>query len=132
MKEWKTKNIAPEIESMRSTSTIPKRLLAASVVFASLPGPTRKRVPSAYRYQLTYRNPEPNRPGCVLLWDVHGGRQPYQIALEREPAGTLRWHCTCADAVYRGEDAPHTCKHVRGLQALGRRPLTDLDVLLAS
>jgi hypothetical protein len=110
---------------MRPTATIPKRLLASTTVFASLPGPTRKRAPSAYRYQLMYRNPEPNHPGCVLLWDVHGGREAYQIALERESGGTLRWHCTCADAVYRGEDTPHTCKHVRGLQRLGRQPIGD-------
>lgn len=110
---------------MRPTSPILNRLLASPIVFASLPGPTRKRAPSAYRYQLTYRNPEPNRPGCVLLWDVHGGREAYQIALEREPGGTLRWHCTCADSVYRGEDAPHTCKHVRGLQMLGRQLIGD-------
>ncbi len=107
---------------MRPTSSVSKHPLAAAVVCASLPGPTRKRTPSVYRYHLTYRNPEPRDPGCVLLWDVHGGRQPYQIALEREPAGTLRWHCTCADAVYRGEDAPHTCKHIRGLHARLRYP----------
>jgi hypothetical protein len=117
--------IAFEIEAMRPTSSVPNRLLAAAVVFASLPGPTRKRAPSAYCYRLTYRNPNPTEPGCVLLWDVDGGRQSYQIALERESAGTLRWHCTCADAVYRGEDAPHLCKHVRGLQALGRQPITN-------
>jgi hypothetical protein len=90
-------------------------------LFASLPGPTRKRTPSAYCYRLAYRNPEPAVPGCALLWEVFGGRSTYQIALEREPTGGLRWHCTCADAVYRGESGPHTCKHVRGLQALGRQ-----------
>ncbi len=108
---------------MRPLSSLPKRLLAAAEVFASLPGPTRKRALSPYCYRLTYRNPDPGGRGCVLLWDVYGGRDTYQIALEREPAGGLRWHCTCADAVYRGEDAPHVCKHVRGLQALGRQPL---------
>lgn len=92
-----------------------------TMVFTALPGPSRKREPSAYCYRLTYRNPQPHHPGCVLVWDVHGGREPYQIALEREAAGKLRWHCTCADAVYRGENSPHTCKHVRGLQALGRQ-----------
>ena len=112
-----------EIEAMRPTSSVPKQLLATGVVFASLPGPTRKREASSYCYRLTYRNPQPREPGCVLLWDVYGGRQEYQIALERETTGKLRWHCTCADAVYRGEDAPHTCKHVRGLQALGRQSL---------
>jgi hypothetical protein len=100
---------------------VPPRLLASGVVYASLPGPTRKRTRSAYSYHLTYRNPEPFTAGCALLWDVFGGRQPYQIALEREHGGGLRWHCTCADAVFRGEDRPHVCKHVRGLQALGRR-----------
>ena len=36
--------------------------------------------------------------------------------LERKPDGSHRWHCSCADAVYRGEDDPrHQCKHVRGL-----------------
>ncbi len=94
-----------------------------SVMFTSLPGPTRQRTPHAYRYQLTYRNSQPHEPGCVLLWDVYGGREEYQIALERQTSGKLLWHCTCPDAVYRGEDAPHTCKHVRGLQALGRQPL---------
>ena len=91
-----------------------------TLLLASLPGPTRRRTPSAYLYRLTYRSPGPAEPGCALLWEVVGGRLEYQIALEREPSGALRWHCTCADAVYRGEDAPHVCKHVRGLRALGR------------
>ncbi len=94
--------------------------LAPSVLYASLPGPTRARIPSPYCFRLTYRNPDPVGPGCALLWEVHGGREVYQIALERAPAGGLHWHCTCADAVFRGEDAPHTCKHIRGLQMLGR------------
>jgi hypothetical protein len=88
--------------------------------YAWLPGPTRKRTRSRYRYRLTYRSPQPDEPGCALLWEVAGGRLPYQIALERGRRGELRWHCTCADAVYRGENAPHVCKHVRALQALGR------------
>jgi hypothetical protein len=97
-----------------------QRFLAPAVLHACLPGPTRRRLPSPYCFRLTYRNPDPVGTGCALLWEVHGGREVYQIALEREPAGALRWHCTCADAVYRGEDAPHVCKHVRGLQTLGR------------
>jgi hypothetical protein len=88
---------------------------------ALLPGPTRKRTRSRYTFRLHYRNPRPGTPGCALLWEVVGGREPYQIALERDESGDLRWHCTCADAVYRGEDAPHLCKHVRGLQQLGRQ-----------
>jgi hypothetical protein len=96
-------------------------LPAPAELFTSLPGPSRKRTPSPYCYRLTYRNPEPEAVGCALLWDVFGGRLPYQVALERQPGGSLRWHCTCADAVYRGEYRPHVCKHVRGLQAQGRR-----------
>src|SRR5579872_7400281 len=98
---------------------------AESDVELVLPGPTRKRMPSPYRYRLTYRNPHPGEPGCALLWEIAGGRLPYQIALERGRRGDLRWHCTCADAVYRGENEPHVCKHVRGLRELGRRPTAE-------
>ena len=109
--------IADESETM---TTIPL-FHTKSLVIAALPGPTRKRTPSPYCYRLTYRNPEPAVPGCALLLDVLGGRMRYQIALERETDGQLRWHCTCADAIYRGETEPnHVCKHVRGLQHLGR------------
>ncbi|MHB1422248.1 MAG: hypothetical protein ACYC3I_03425 [Gemmataceae bacterium] len=104
---------------MQSSSSVLNHPPTNGVVFASLPGPTRKRQPSPYCYRLTYRNPQSREPGCVLLWAVYGGRQEYQIALERETTGKLCWHCTCADAVYRGEDAPHVCKHVRGLQGQG-------------
>jgi hypothetical protein len=92
--------------------------LAPRVIFATLPGPTRKREASPYCYRLTYRNPQPEEAGCVLLWEVLGGRDIYQIALEREESGNLRWHCTCADATYRGE-GEHLCKHVQGLISLG-------------
>src|SRR5262245_11619448 len=92
-----------------------------NLLFTSLPGPTRKRTSSPYCYLLTYRNPDPRAVGCSLLWDVHGGRLTYQIALEREESGRLTWHCTCADAVYRGELVEnHCCKHVRGLTTQGR------------
>jgi hypothetical protein len=88
---------------------------------ATLPGPTRRRMAVPYSFRLTYRNPDPARPGCALLWEVDGGRLSYQVALEREEDGGLRWHCTCADAVFRGEDSPHhRCKHVRGLLRMGR------------
>ena len=93
-----------------------------AMLVTSLPGPSRKRTPSPYRYLLTYRSPEPGAPGCALLWDVHGGRLTYQVALERESSGGLRWHCTCADAVYRGDSSRHACKHVRGLQSIDRQP----------
>ena len=93
-----------------------------NVLYADLPGPTRKRTRSPYCFRLTYRNGNPREPGCALVWEVQGGRLTYQIAVERETNGSLRWHCTCADAVYRGEDFPdYQCKHVRALQTQGRR-----------
>jgi hypothetical protein len=91
-----------------------------SPMFTLLPGPSRKRVQSSYCYHLTYRNPESAATGCVLIWEVAGGRLPYQIALERDDAGNLRLHCTCADAVFRAEGEGRFCKHVRGLLDFGR------------
>jgi hypothetical protein len=86
------------------------------VLTMALPGPDRKRTLSLYCYRVTYRSPDPGEPGCVMTGEVTGGRQAYQVALERTGGDGLLWHCSCADAVYRGEDDPkHVCKHVRGL-----------------
>lgn len=82
---------------------------------AVLPGPDRKQTLSEYLFRVTYRNPAADEPGCVMVWEVCGGRLPYQIAVERTDRGGLKWHCSCADAVYRGDNPEHTCKHVRGL-----------------
>lgn len=101
--------------------------LGEAVVLAELPGPTRRRTPSPYRYVLSYCTDDARAIGCLCTWEVIGGRMEYQVALEREESGTLRYHCTCADAVYRGEDRPHQCKHVRGLLALGRRDISRTD-----
>jgi hypothetical protein len=49
-----------------------------------------------------------------------GGRDVYQVALERQGNGRLRWHCTCADAAYRGESRAQPCKHVHALLEMGR------------
>jgi hypothetical protein len=95
-------------------------MLTPETLITVLPGPTRKRMPSPYRYRLTYRNPDSTAIGCVLAWEVLGGRHLYQVALEREESGECRWHCTCADAIYRGADHPHVCKHVHALLRLGR------------
>jgi hypothetical protein len=90
------------------------------ILQARLPGPDRKRTEATYHYHLTYRNPDPEAVGCVLTWQVEGGRLPYQIAVERQEAGQLRIHCTCADAVFRGELKPdHFCKHIRGFLQSG-------------
>lgn len=87
-----------------------------STVSVVLPGPDRRREPMLYQYRAIYRAPDPVEPGCAMVWEVNGGRLPYQVAAERTGDGRLLWHCTCADAVYRGaEDARHCCKHVRGL-----------------
>ena len=95
--------------------------LPRNIFFAILPGPTRKRSASPYCYRLTYESQEPLVPGCAMMWEVYGGRTTYQVALERDVSGELRWHCTCADHVYRGEqDEPHVCKHVRAIVEHGR------------
>ncbi len=80
-----------------------------------LPGPDRKRQPKSYLYRLIYRNPVPGGVGCVSTWEVEGGRLVYQVSLERQETGQLRWHCSCADAIYRGEDEGRPCKHVIGI-----------------
>lgn len=95
---------------------------APVILFTLLPGPDRKREARPYGYRVTYRNPDAEGVGCVMLWEVSGGRLHYQIALERDETGGLRLHCSCADAIYRGEaEEGHVCKHVRGLIDLGRR-----------
>ena len=84
-------------------------------ILAKLPGADRKRQPALYEYRVTYRNPE-QQPGCLMTWEVTGGRESYQIALEQTDSGEHTWHCTCADAIFRGDKDPtHRCKHVRGL-----------------
>lgn len=98
---------------MTRTLTLPKPLAVTTLV---LPGPDRKRTQSIYTFRVVYRNPDPHEPGCVMTWEVGGGREAYQISLERTGGGENVWHCSCADAVYRGEDNPeHVCKHVEGL-----------------
>ena len=87
----------------------------------SLPGPARRRQPAQYRYRLIYVNSEP-QAGCQRQWEVLGGRQAYQIALEKDPRGNLHLHCTCADAIYRKDNEGRFCKHVLGLLELGKRP----------
>ena len=84
-----------------------------------LPGPDRKRHASLYSYRMTYHNSENEGPSCVTSWAVSGGREIYKIDLERDQQGRFRWHCTCADAVYRGETEGKICKHVRGLWLFG-------------
>lgn len=90
--------------------------LSSSTFFAPIPGPDRRRTIHPYLYRVTYCCEDPTEVGCAMSWSVQGGRMTYQVALEREWDGTLRWHCTCADAVYRERQ----CKHIRGVQALGR------------
>ena len=100
---------------VQTTRHSPRAGLGAMTV--TLPGADRKRTPANYAYRVTYRSPDPATPGCVMTWHVRGGRQTYQVALERTEGGTLRWHCSCADAVYRGDGDPrHACKHISGLR----------------
>ena len=102
-----------------------------SILFTFLPGPDRKRAQSPYAYRLTYRNAQAKLPGCVMTWEVSGGRLSYQIALERTEEGDLRWHCTCADAIFRAENEGHHCKHVKALLSLGRPRPADAEKVTA-
>jgi hypothetical protein len=88
-----------------------------------LPGPDRKRTAAAYQYRLIYQNPDPEAVGCKLIWEVSGGRAPYQIAIERTETGEVHSHCTCADAIFRAFEANHVCKHIQGLLQIGRELL---------
>jgi hypothetical protein len=84
-----------------------------------LPGSDRKRSPAPYYYRTIYRNPDPTEVGCVVTWEIFGGREDYQISLERTESRDLVWHCSCPDAVYRDEKVKgHRCKHVQGLQGV--------------
>jgi hypothetical protein len=100
---------------MTCPQTTPSPALMPEVLLRFLPGPTRKRFDSLYGYRLTYRNPDPDGPCCLMSWEVFGGRMTYQVALERDEWGDRHFHCTCADSVYRGETEGKVCKHVRGL-----------------
>ena len=87
-----------------------------SLLTLVIPGSSRKREAAVYHYRIGYRAPDAGEPGCVMTWNVSGGRMAYQVAAERLETGRLAWHCTCADAVYR-HDGRHTCKHVANLLA---------------
>lgn len=92
---------------------------SSGVLAISIPGPTRKREDTEYRFRVTYRGTTIQDPGCLMTWEVTGGRADYQLALERTESGDTRWHCTCADFEYRGDDHPrYRCKHVSGLVEL--------------
>ena len=86
-----------------------------------LPGPDRKRQPKSYLYRLIYRNPVPGSVGCVSTWEVEGGRLVYQALVPgaARTMATCAWHCSCADAIYRGEEQGLPCKHIVGLRKAG-------------
>jgi hypothetical protein len=89
-----------------------------TVVWAALlPGSDRKRTKSPYVFRLRYCDTTPRAVGCVMTWEVQGGRLMYQIAVEREAGGRLRCQCTCADAVFRAENEGRTCKHIEAFLA---------------
>jgi hypothetical protein len=92
---------------------------AFALVTLVLPGPDRKRQPVPYHYRITFRAPDPLEAGCVATWEIYGGREEYQLSLERTRGGELLWHCSCPNAVYGAEDNnPHYCKHIRALRGL--------------
>jgi hypothetical protein len=105
---------------MTTSPDYPEQQATPFILSARLPGPDRKRSETPYCYRLTHRDLETAGPVCVFLWVVSGGRQEYQIALERDESGNLRLHCTCADAIYRAENEGRFCKHIRGLLTFGQ------------
>jgi hypothetical protein len=117
-----------EVAAMETSPEMVDFAGRAAVLYTVLPGPTRKRTDSSYRYQITYRNPEREEAGCLMTWLVIGGRQSYQIALEQDEKHRLHWHCTCADAIYRAEQQGRLCKHVQGLLAFGWPSFPLLDI----
>ena len=62
---------------------------APTVRFVLLPGSDRKRTRSPYGYRLIHRAADASQPGCVMSWEVWGGRLLYQVALERLVGGDL-------------------------------------------
>src|SRR5882762_4789278 len=96
-----------------------------------LPGPDRKRTPKVYSFRLSYRNPSDKAAGCVMTWDVFGGRMPYQIAVERRDDQHLKIHCTCADAVFPREEEGRLCKHVQGFLEETLRDALQIEPLAA-
>ena len=105
---------------MSAPPAVPELSLPADGLPAWLPGPDRKRSETVYRYRVIYRAADPPASGCLMTWEVRGGRLAYQIAVERQEGGRVRLHCTCADAVFRGELTGQPCKHVRGLVSVAR------------
>jgi hypothetical protein len=103
---------------------------APTVRFVLLPGPDRKRTRSPYGYRLIHRAADASQPGCVMSWEVWGGRLLYQVALERLEGGDLRWHCTCPDWIYRAENEGRWCKHIHGLLQIGRVVGEPIPVLM--
>jgi hypothetical protein len=93
---------------------------------ALLPGPSRKRVHRPYVYRLTYRSADLDQAGCLMTWEVRGGRLVYQIAIERDERGRLRCHCTCADWVFRAEAEGRVCKHVQGFLTCDPQPAGEM------
>jgi hypothetical protein len=89
---------------------------AKAVLITTLPGSSRDKAHCLYEYRLVYRQTDAEADGCLMLWQVVGGREPYQVALERDEWRQLVWHCTCPDTIYRRDQNPrHLCKHILGL-----------------
>lgn len=79
---------------------------------------SRRHPYAPYIYTLAHRSRDLNRPGCIAVWHVTGGRGRYQITIERTETGALSYQCDCADHVYRSRDMPHECKHLAGMRNL--------------
>lgn len=89
-------------------------MVATHEITGDLPGSNPQ---GSYKYRCFWRNPDRLAVGCLAAWEVLGGMEPYQVALERKEGGWLHWTCTCPHAVYRAEPLGRACKHVLGLMA---------------
>jgi hypothetical protein len=107
-------------------TTLSKKPRYWAGVITFLPGADRRRTLASYLFRLTYYNPDPEKLGCLMTWEVEGGRLPYQVAVERLSGGRLRLHCTCADAVFRAEPNGKRCKHVEAFVQIGRKMLEEM------
>lgn len=77
----------------------------------------KKPSQSVYTFRLVFQPKQEPNEGCLGVWEVSGGHEKYQIALEHTDRGNKRWHCTCPDAIYRSEPLGRVCKHIVALSA---------------
>ena len=74
-----------------------------SVFVCPLPGPSRKRTETLYRFRLIHEGKEGDE--CRLIWQCDGGKDLYQQTL----AAGGDWECSCPAFTFKRRG---TCKHL--------------------